>query len=205
MTEQKNQDESRQSQWFNEIAQQSKKRISFDDGDKLYDYIVAYCEKHGWDSDLNHVDVSRVTHMRGLFAFRKFTGDISRWDVSKVEDMSHMFHSARFNGDLSQWDVSNVNDMTSMFHSARFNGDLSQWDVSKVEKINAMFKNSSFTGSIEAWNLKKLNSEGWLSLFDFSEYAKVHPNWRKEVAEQIARCQQTALEETTSKSTHLCI
>ena len=139
MTEQKNQDDPRQSQWLHEIAQQSKQTVSFDDPDKLRNYVFKYCEINGWDSDLNHIDVSRMISMNSVFKNLPFTGDISRWDVSKVGDMSHMFHSARFNGDISQWNLQHL-----------------------------MFYDSMFSGS---------------------SYANNHPDWRKELHDQIIRSQ----------------
>ena len=58
---------------------------------------------HGLECDLNHLNVSRVKDMEGMFSHSKFNGDISNWDVSKVTDMNWMFFSSQFKGDLTDW------------------------------------------------------------------------------------------------------
>ena len=72
-------------------------------------------KKHGYNADLNHIDVSKITDLSGLFMKSKFNGDISKWDVSNVTNMFAMFCKSEFDGDISDWDVSNVTNMGSMF------------------------------------------------------------------------------------------
>jgi len=94
--------------------------------------IIQTCEDN---ADLNYLDVSEITDMRGLFDYSWFTGNISKWDVSNVKDMNSMFYESKFNGDLSNWDVSNVENINWMFYKSAFTGDISSWNTPKINKI----------------------------------------------------------------------
>lgn len=100
--------------------------------DTIHDVVHSEIRVLGPRADLNHVDVSNVTNLYGLFANSNFTGDISEWDVSRVTNMSHMFSNCRFNGDISQWNVTNVTNMRSMFAHSKFKGDISGWNTAKA-------------------------------------------------------------------------
>ena len=150
-------------------------RVSFDNKEDLKAYINDYCEKHGWDSDLNHIDVSRITDMSDLFYATTFTGDISKWDTSNVTNMSCMFQSCHFNGDISGWDVSNVRNMNYMFLSSYFNGDISNWDTSNVRGMECMFAESSFNGDISNWNVS--NVRNMSRMFSNSEFTGDISQW----------------------------
>lgn len=95
--------------------------------DTIEDIIEQEIEKYGLNADLNHIDVSDVTNMFGLFENSNFNGDISNWNVSNVKIMRDMFYNSEFNGDISNWDVLNVTDMNGMFIDSKFNGDISSW------------------------------------------------------------------------------
>ena len=165
----------------------------------LYKYIHDYCEKHGWDSDLNHIDVSKITDMSHLFDGTKFTGDISRWDVSNVKDMSCMFSNCKFNGDISGWNVGNVKDMSWMFSNSQFNQPIGNWDTSKVEDMHAMFQHTPFNQPLNNWNTSRVtdmsdmfkgsqfnqtldewdtsNVEDMIGMFEDSKFDQVIDNW----------------------------
>ena len=141
--------------------------IAFDK-DQLKEFIDAAIEKNGDECDLNFIDVSNITDMRGLFAGSQFNGDISAWDVSNVTDMCSMFADSQFNGDVSKWDVSKVTDMRCMFSGSCFNSDISKWNVSKVTDMSSMFWGSQFNGDIRQWNVS--NVAGMNCMFTDSQF-----------------------------------
>lgn len=92
--------------------------------DGLHDFL-----EHGTVLDLNHVDVSKVTRMVGLFRDAVCKFDISSWDVSNVEDMREVFRNCAHTFDVSNWDVSNVLDFDFLFFGSLFDGDISSWNL----------------------------------------------------------------------------
>ena len=86
------------------------------DGSNIRRIVRDEIKRLGSDADLNHIDVSHVTDMHGLFMGEEFYGDVSRWDVSHVKKMGSLFSDCKkFNCDISKWDVSHVEDMSFMF------------------------------------------------------------------------------------------
>jgi hypothetical protein len=132
--------------------------IIANDREHLKDLIYNELELNGSKCNLNHIDVSQIITMNGLFTDLDFNGDISLWNVSNVIEMRGLFAYSTFNGDISKWDVSNVKDMHEMFRESEFNGDISDWDVSNVENMFEMFRSSKFKGDISNWKPYNLKS-----------------------------------------------
>lgn len=125
------------------------------------DDIVRYAEHHmdanGPTCSLNHIDVSAVSDMAGLFCtrpkMRAFNGDIAGWKPTKVTSMRRMFGHCAFNGDISEWKTPVCHTMSNMFDQSCFDGDLSAWDVSSLRRAENMFKASIFNGDLSKWDM----------------------------------------------------
>ena len=125
--------------------------------EELQDMIKKEVKEKGNHCSLNHIDVSKIIDMSGLFDDSDlfyFNGNISDWDVSNVKDMKLMFFGCDFNGDLSDWEVSNVENMAGMFSNSKFNNDsICDWDVSNVKSMAVMFNNCDFNQDISHWKI----------------------------------------------------
>ena len=121
-------------------------------------YIAAKTPATTHYGEIGTWDVSNLTDMSGLFAYRTtFNEDISGWNVSNVTDMSGMFRGATsFNQPLSLWGskTSNVTDMTSMFEDATsFAKYVGSWNLGSVTKLDKMFKGAtSFNSEVRRWS-----------------------------------------------------
>src|SRR5690554_2534387 len=150
------------------------KKIAVND-ENIKDVVKSEIERLGNKADLNHIDVSGVTNMWGLFNGSDFNGDISKWDVGNVVDMSWMFAGSPFNQDISNWDVSNVKSMYCMFYKSIFNQDISNWDVGNVKNMRNMFENSQFNQDISNWDVSNVESMGYM--FSGSQFNQDISNW----------------------------
>ncbi len=108
------------------------------------------------------VDVSKVTDMRGMFAYNKyFNSSIEDWDTSNVTNMRGMFAGCEeFNQPINNWDTSNVTNMKSMFSMCEdFNQPLDNWDTSNVTNMSNMFAGTkAFNQNISSWNTSSLDN-----------------------------------------------
>ena len=133
-------------------------KVSFDNKEDLKAYITDYCNKHGWDSDLNHIDVSRITDMSDLFKHTEFNGDISQWDTSNVQNMSKMFADTPFNQPIGNWNTSKVTNMEFMFCDSAFNQPINDWDISNVTSTRNMFAYTDFNQPLDKWNTSNVTN-----------------------------------------------
>jgi len=67
---------------------------------KTKDELIEIIKGYPVDADLNHLDVSLITDMSGLFRSSKFNGDISQWDVSKIVNMIGMSNHTQLKVEL---------------------------------------------------------------------------------------------------------
>ena len=176
------------------------KRSTPKSGRDLNATIEKYCNQFGWDSDLNWINVSKVTDMSEMFANQNaaFTGDISKWDTSNVENMYRMFHYSDFNGDISNWNVSKVKVMADMFSKSKFASDLSKWDVSNVENMYRMFDCTKFNRDISRWDVR--NVENMEQMFSWSDFNQDLSRWNiKKVKNTTDMFYQSPLEKRPPK------
>jgi hypothetical protein len=117
------------------------------DNDNIHEIVGSAINELGVGADLNHIDVSKVTNMNGLFRSSRFVGDISKWDTSKVKNISFMFYSSVFNGDISEWNLNKVDVTTKAFMHSRIRTNLSKLEFSIKDNDSKMFKGSRYLGS----------------------------------------------------------
>lgn len=133
----------------------------------IYRIVKSEIDRFGPVCNLNHIDVSKVTHMRELFSkdydedFRnKINPDVSKWNVENLVDGWCMFYYCRgFDQDISGWDLASIESGANMFykcHKLKTAPKLSQLKL-KYEIYFGMFaecKNLVYAPELPATNLE---------------------------------------------------
>lgn len=166
------------------ISKSSKRYTIKATNNNIYQIVIDEINRLGHDASLNHIDVSEVTDMTGLFAcdnssisnlrsyyndrnpseidYQDINPDISKWNVSKVKNMYNMFRQCQnlSDLDLSNWNVSNVEDMRCLFQFChKFNSDISKWNVSKVKDMGHMLHGCDiFDQDLKNWVVSKVEN-----------------------------------------------
>lgn len=167
------------------------KTIIAKDNKDLKDLVKSTIKKQGFNCDLNHIDISKVVNLAGVFSGSCFNGDISEWDVSHVTSMYGLFFESSFDGDISSWNTSSVVNMQIMFSQAQFNGDLSRWNTSNVKTMHSMFEYSIFNGDISKWNVS--NVDIMTEMFFNSEFNRDLSGWDVSNVKKMDRIFQNAM------------
>ena len=173
-----------------------KKLDKFIDSEDHYDYFPKTKEELSKiiqnllkdnQTNLNVIDVSKITDMSELFYkinqnIKMSNIDVSKWNVSKVKNMQYMFFDCHeFNCDLSNWNVSNVENMKGMFQNCEnFEGKgLENWDVSNVKYTKYMFfECTNFNCDLSNWDVS--NVESMFGMFYNCNILKNIPSWYEE-------------------------
>ena len=136
--------------------------------------------------DIGDWDVSEITNMSHLFAFRSSRrigsklDNITRWDVSRVIDMQFMFTNIYdFDPPRLDWDVSSCRNFSNMFARTNLsNADyLEHWNVSNGENFAYMFDS---IGQVEVTYNQNGEFSFWSTLTDFSQFQADLSRWNVE-------------------------
>lgn len=73
---------------------------------QLKEIIAQEIAENGVTCDLNHLDLSEMQDLSGVFKGSLFQGSVSSWQVDMVFDMREIFAESSFAGDLSNWAIS---------------------------------------------------------------------------------------------------
>ena len=158
---------------------------------ELIDIIRDIIEKNDLTKNtkisLNHIDVSKITNFKALFAMPNNPGMSAftkAFDSMELEgNKYHCFLKAStvFNGissddfphstlpfDISEWDMSNAEDISFMFAGIEVDCDLSNWDVSNVKSMIGTFAVGEPLFDISKWDVSKVEDMSFL--FYYSDF-----------------------------------
>lgn len=129
---------------------------------ELNEIVHNEIERLGNDTDLNHIDTSKVTSMQFTFYRTDFNGDVSKWNVENVTDFTFMFAAnEKFDGYLGDWNMHSAILLDSMFNGAtNFTGDgLEKWKdkLGNCKQFKYTFQNCKHLvgKQFENWILSK--------------------------------------------------
>jgi len=83
---------------FNESEQ-----IIANTSEELENIVWDQINKLGLRADLNHIDISNVESISGLFLDSQFNGDISLWRPENIIWAMNTFMNSKFAGDTNKW------------------------------------------------------------------------------------------------------
>ena len=94
-----------------------KEKIVANDRKYLKTLVDKEINQCGNECNLNHIDISKIKDLSGLFEGSEFNGDISKWNVSNVTTMFYLFCDSKFNGDVSNWKPLRIKNTINMFEN----------------------------------------------------------------------------------------
>ncbi len=155
---------------------------------------------HAKEINVEHLDTSNATTMKGMFYYSGYTGNVEdsfvingldKWDTSNVTDMSNMFkYTGRSAtnwsiGRLDNFNTSKVTNMESMFDRPAYLaksfdiGNIGNWDVSNVTNMASMFDSAGYNskywsiGDLSNWDTRKVTTMSSM----FAEAGKDATTW----------------------------
>lgn len=124
------------------------------------DFSYGFAECEGFNSNINHWDMSNVVNLSQLFNdTSSFNQPLNNWDVSNVTDFRHMLAwNTLFDQPLDNWNVSSGTDFSGMFQGTQaFNQSLTGWVMSNAERLESMFANTAaFNGNLSGWDVSNV-------------------------------------------------
>jgi hypothetical protein len=143
---------------------------------ELRDYIQSLENGTGEEFDLEHVDISKLNTLAGVFINTNKRYDVSSWNVSHIQRFDGCFMRSHFNEPLSSWDVSSAVSLKNMFaYNQAFNQPLDNWDISHCKDLSSTFCFSAFNQPLDAWDTQQVVNLN--STFEYAQYNQPLSTW----------------------------